>query len=55
MTLFTGFSGVYRGLAPTIMKQGSNQAIRFFVVETFKDMYRGDDPQKVNNNSLFIH
>jgi len=26
-----------------MMKQGSNQAIRFFVVETLKDLYRGDD------------
>ena len=28
------------------MKQGSNQAIRFFVVETLKDMYRGEDKKK---------
>lgn len=28
------------------MKQGSNQAIRFFVMETLKDMYRGGDPNK---------
>lgn len=25
-------------------KQGSNQAIRFFVMETLKDWYRGGDP-----------
>ena len=41
-----GFRGVYQGLTPTMMKQGSNQAIRFFVVESLKDMYRGDDPKK---------
>lgn len=41
-----GISGVYKGLAPTIMKQGSNQAIRFFVMENMKDMYKGDDPKK---------
>ena len=29
------------------MKQGSNQAIRFYVVETLKEMYRGDDQTKV--------
>ena len=29
------------------MKQGSNQAIRFFVVETLKDWYRGDDHNKI--------
>ncbi|CAD5117120.1 DgyrCDS5929 [Dimorphilus gyrociliatus] len=41
-----GFRGCYQGLTPTIMKQGSNQAIRFFVVETLKDMYRGDEKGK---------
>lgn len=41
-----GISGVYKGLSPTIMKQGSNQAIRFFVVENLKDMYKGDDHKK---------
>lgn len=39
----TGIRGVYQGLTPTIIKQGSNQAIRFFVMETMKDWYRGDD------------
>ena len=28
------------------MKQGSNQAIRFFVMETMKDWYRGGDSKK---------
>ncbi|KAF2880823.1 hypothetical protein ILUMI_25356 [Ignelater luminosus] len=41
-----GIGGVYKGLSATIMKQGSNQAIRFFVMETLKDMYRGGDPNK---------
>ncbi|THD27499.1 Mitochondrial tricarboxylate/dicarboxylate carrier [Fasciola hepatica] len=35
-----GLSGIYKGVTPTIMKQGSNQAIRFFVMETLKDRYR---------------
>ncbi|XP_041347665.1 tricarboxylate transport protein, mitochondrial-like [Gigantopelta aegis] len=38
-----GLRGVYQGLTPTIIKQGSNQAIRFFVMETMKDWYRGED------------
>jgi len=43
-----GIMGTYKGLTPTIMKQGSNQAIRFYVMETLKDWYRGGDPnQKV--------
>ena len=28
------------------MKQGSNQAIRFYVMETCKDWYKGGDPKK---------
>jgi len=39
-----GISGTYKGITPTIMKQGSNQAIRFYVMETLKDWYRGGDP-----------
>lgn len=42
----TGFKGVYQGVMPTILKQGSNQAIRFFVMETLKDWYRGGDNTK---------
>ncbi|XP_029637608.1 tricarboxylate transport protein B, mitochondrial [Octopus sinensis] len=39
-----GIRGVYQGLTPTILKQGTNQAMRFFVMETLKDKYRGGDP-----------
>ena len=38
-----GFSGVYKGVGPTIIKQGSNQAIRFTVMETLRKMYTGGD------------
>lgn len=41
-----GIGGVYKGLTATIIKQGSNQAIRFFVMETLKDLYRGGDHSK---------
>ena len=34
------------------MKQGSNQAIRFFVMETLKDWYRGGDPNKKINKLI---
>ena len=43
---FTGLRGTYQGLVPTIMKQGSNQAIRFFVMESLKNWYRDGDPRK---------
>eukprot|EP00090_Calanus_glacialis_P034995 TRINITY_DN596_c0_g1_i1.p1 TRINITY_DN596_c0_g1~~TRINITY_DN596_c0_g1_i1.p1 ORF type:complete len:320 (-),score=106.00 TRINITY_DN596_c0_g1_i1:210-1169(-) len=39
-----GIMGTYRGLTATMMKQGSNQAIRFYVMETCKDWYRKGDP-----------
>lgn len=29
-----------------MLKQGSNQAIRFFTVETLKEWYKGDDKSK---------
>lgn len=44
--MFIGIRGVYQGVVPTILKQGSNQAIRFFVMETLKDWYKGGDNTK---------
>ncbi len=41
-----GLRGTYQGLSATIMKQGSNQAIRFYVMESLKGWYRGDDHKK---------
>lgn len=41
-----GLGGIYKGVTATILKQGTNQAIRFFVVETCKDAYRGGDLKK---------
>ena len=44
LILFSGMHGVYQGLVPTILKQGSNQAMRFFVMESCKNWYRDGDP-----------
>lgn len=41
-----GMKGIYQGLGPTILKQGSNQAIRFYTMETLKDLYKGGDNTK---------
>nr|ACO14982.1 tricarboxylate transport protein, mitochondrial precursor [Caligus clemensi] len=41
-----GIKGTYQGVSATIMKQGSNQAIRFYVMESLKDWYRGGDNSK---------
>ncbi|VDL16749.1 unnamed protein product [Hymenolepis diminuta] len=35
-----GLSGLYKGVTPTIFKQGTNQAIRFFTMESLKEVYR---------------
>jgi solute carrier family 25 citrate transporter 1 len=47
-----GLRGCYQGVTATIMKQGSNQAIRFFVMESLKDWYRGGDNTKPVNKLL---
>lgn len=39
-----GIRGLYQGVTATVLKQGSNQAIRFFVMESLKDLYRGGNP-----------
>ncbi|XP_013099057.1 tricarboxylate transport protein, mitochondrial isoform X2 [Stomoxys calcitrans] len=41
-----GIGGIYKGLTATILKQGSNQAIRFYVLLSLKDLYTGKDPNK---------
>ncbi len=38
--LILGLRGTYQGLTATMLKQGSNQAIRFFVMESLKEQYR---------------
>jgi len=41
-----GIGGLYRGLSPTILKQGSNQAIRFSVMDSLRKWYTGGDHTK---------
>lgn len=41
-----GLSGVYKGVTATILKQGSNQAMRFYVMESLKEVYKGGDKKK---------
>lgn len=38
---FTGLKGTYQGLTATVLKQGSNQAIRFFVMTSLRNWYKG--------------
>uniref|UniRef100_A0A8C5LTU2 Tricarboxylate transport protein n=1 Tax=Leptobrachium leishanense TaxID=445787 RepID=A0A8C5LTU2_9ANUR len=44
-----GLQGTYQGLTATVLKQGSNQAIRFFVMTALRNWYLGDDPHKQMN------
>nr|CAD7420151.1 unnamed protein product [Timema poppensis] len=37
-----GILGLYKGVSATIVKQGSSQSIRFFIMETGKEWYKGD-------------
>ncbi|KAL7986810.1 hypothetical protein Chor_013093 [Crotalus horridus] len=41
--------GTYQGLTATVLKQGSNQAIRFFVMTALRNWYKGDNPNKEIN------
>ena len=53
--LTTGIRGTYQGLVPTILKQGSNQAIRFFVYGTLrKHFQKGDNAKDVGAVKTFI-
>ncbi|KAJ7391909.1 hypothetical protein OS493_016205 [Desmophyllum pertusum] len=39
-----GLGGVYKGLTATVIKQGTNQMIRFFVYSNLKNHLQGGDP-----------
>jgi len=41
-----GMRGLYAGYTTTLMKQSTNQAIRFGVMISLKNWYRGDDPNR---------
>ncbi|XP_010874785.1 tricarboxylate transport protein B, mitochondrial [Esox lucius] len=44
-----GVRGTYQGLTATVLKQGSNQAIRFYVMTSLRNWYKGDNPSKSIN------
>lgn len=50
-----GVIGVYKGLLPTILKQGTNQMIRFFVFTNLKKMVqKGDNTMNIGSVKTFI-
>lgn len=36
--------GTYQGLTATVLKQGTNQAIRFYVMNSLRNWYKGENP-----------
>jgi solute carrier family 25 citrate transporter 1 len=46
-----GLGGIYKGLLPTILKQGSNQAMRFFVYNNVTQWMR-DYSGKDRNSTI---
>ena len=50
-----GLKGTYQGLTATIIKQGSNQAIRFFVYTSIKKWLQdGDNTKDIGNVRTFL-
>lgn len=49
-----GVGGVYKGLLPTILKQGSNQAIRFPVYYYLKTMLLGSPNENFSKNGVVV-
>ncbi|UXI14898.1 SH3 domain-binding protein 5 [Sarcoptes scabiei] len=50
-----GWRGTYQGVLSTLLKQGSNQAIRFFVFESLNERFQSshrDSPHATNDSSL---
>ncbi|PIC21755.1 hypothetical protein B9Z55_026475 [Caenorhabditis nigoni] len=41
-----GFAGLYKGVSATVMKQGSNQMVRFSVLESLKNLYTDGNESK---------
>lgn len=45
-----GLRGLYQGVLPTLLKQGSNQAIRFFVFDSLKEWTNNNNNSNLKNN-----
>jgi len=49
-----GFSGIYKGLTPTVLRQGSNQMIRFPVYFYLKTFFLGDPRGDFSKNGVIL-
>lgn len=53
--IVSGITGVYQGLVPTILKQGTNQMIRFFVYSNLKTwLQEGDNSKDIGAIRTFL-
>lgn len=58
LCVLLGVRGTYQGLTATVLKQGTNQAIRFYVMTSLRNWYKGNKPHIVilmfSNKNTFI-
>lgn len=47
--------GTYQGLTATVLKQGTNQAIRFYVMNLLRNWYKGQKASLLQNNIQCPH
>lgn len=52
----SGLRGTYQGLTATVLKQGTNQAIRFYVMNALRNWYKGEKLQNtwILSPAIFI-
>ncbi|XP_075678667.1 tricarboxylate transport protein, mitochondrial-like [Dermatophagoides pteronyssinus] len=49
-----GIRGTYQGVMPTLIKQGSNQAIRFFVFDSLQEWHNNRQPMDKDKNKKIL-
>lgn len=49
-----GVRGTYQGLTATVLKQGTNQAIRFYVMNALRNWYKGEKESLLVNPLCFF-
>lgn len=50
-----GVRGTYQGLTATVLKQGTNQAIRFYVMNALRNWYKGEKESLHASKQNLVH
>lgn len=50
-----GVRGTYQGLTATVLKQGTNQAIRFYVMNALRNWYKGEKERPHAAKQNLVH